>query len=59
MPPSMVQAGLDHYANATERLYLRSKAEIERFFDGLELVPPYDGAKPGRDLRGPVGGRGR
>ena len=47
MPPSMVKAGMDHYANATERLYVRSKAEIERFFDGLELVPPYDGAKPG------------
>jgi hypothetical protein len=24
----------------------RSLAEIERFFDGLEIVPPYDGADP-------------
>src|SRR5690606_34018903 len=25
----------------------RSRTEIERFFAGLELVPPYDGAGPG------------
>jgi hypothetical protein len=47
MPPQMVKAGTDHYANATERLYVRSKAEIERFFDGMDLVPPYEGAQPG------------
>jgi hypothetical protein len=46
MPPNMVRAGLEHYENATERLYVRSKAEIARFFDGLELVPPYEGAEP-------------
>ena len=28
------------------RFHLRGKAEIERFFDGLEIVPPYDGAPP-------------
>jgi S-adenosyl methyltransferase len=33
------------YDQATEQLHLRSKAEITRFFDGLELIPPYDGAK--------------
>lgn len=27
--------------------YLRSRADVERFFDGLELLPPYPGAKPG------------
>ena len=47
MPPNMVRAGMEHYENATERLYVRSKAEIARFFDGLELVPPYEGAEPG------------
>ena len=31
-------------ANVAERVHLRSKAEVERFFDGLELVPPYTGA---------------
>ncbi|HEY6737769.1 MAG TPA: SAM-dependent methyltransferase, partial [Actinopolymorphaceae bacterium] len=32
------------YRNATEQLYIRTRPEIERFFDGLELVPPYKGA---------------
>jgi S-adenosyl methyltransferase len=44
MPPSLIQAGVDAYAQATEQVHLRSKAEVERFFDGLELVPPYPGA---------------
>ncbi len=46
-PPHSVQAFLDVYANATEKCCLRSKAEVEQFFDGLELVPPYEGAEPG------------
>ncbi|GAB3421377.1 class I SAM-dependent methyltransferase [Flindersiella endophytica] len=33
------------YEQATEQLYVRTKDEVGRFFDGLELVPPYDGAK--------------
>ncbi len=37
------RAAFDH---ATERLYFRSRAEIAEFFDGLEMVPPYDGAEP-------------
>jgi hypothetical protein len=41
LPPLSVQAGLDTYANSTERAYVRSKAEVERFFDGLDLVPPH------------------
>jgi hypothetical protein len=44
MPPNMVQAGRETYAKATEQVYLRSKADVGRFFDGLELVPPYAGA---------------
>ena len=44
IPPGMVQAGREALANMTERVHLRSRAEIERFFDGLELVPPYTGA---------------
>jgi hypothetical protein len=24
----------------------RTRAEVERFFTGLDIVPPYDGAKP-------------
>jgi hypothetical protein len=45
LPPRMVEAGLALYANAAERLYPRTRAEVERFFDGLELIPPYDGAE--------------
>jgi len=45
LPPSMVEAGLELYARAAEMLYPRSRAEVERFFGGLELVPPYAGAE--------------
>jgi hypothetical protein len=45
LPPRMVEAGLDLYARAAEMLYPRPKAEVERFFDGLELIPPYPGAE--------------
>jgi hypothetical protein len=44
LPPVATQTGIDVYANATERAYPRPLAAIERFFDGLELVPPYAGA---------------
>ena len=44
LPPNMVQAGLELYERAAERLYPRSRADIERFFAGLELVAPYAGA---------------
>jgi hypothetical protein len=46
LPPRMVQAGLELYSRASQPLYPRPRAEVERFFDGLELVAPYDGAKP-------------
>ncbi|HUY44516.1 MAG TPA: SAM-dependent methyltransferase [Streptosporangiaceae bacterium] len=45
LPQRGVQAGLAVYAKATENIYLRPKPEVERFFAGLELVPPWpDGA---------------
>lgn len=44
-PPRPVQASVDTYASATEPVYLRPRAEVERFFQGLELVPPYSGAE--------------
>lgn len=44
IPPNSVLAGRAALANVAERVHLRSKAEVERFFDGLELVPPYTGA---------------
>jgi trans-aconitate methyltransferase len=43
-PPAAVQAIRDIYANATEQVYMRSRAEVRRFFDGLELLSPYQGA---------------
>ncbi len=46
-PPRSVQAGRDEYANASQQMHFRSRAEVARFFDGLELVPPYHGAPPG------------
>jgi hypothetical protein len=43
LPPRLVQAAQDVYAHA---LHPRSRAETERFFAGLEIVPPYQGAEP-------------
>ena len=45
-PPRAVETGQDVYARATEGLYFRSRAQVERFFTGLELEPPYPGAAP-------------
>jgi hypothetical protein len=46
LPPRSVQTGMEVYRRATESAYPRSRAEIERFFSGLELVPPFNGAGP-------------
>jgi hypothetical protein len=35
------------YANVNVKLRFRSRTEIDRFFTGLEYLPPYDGAQPG------------
>jgi hypothetical protein len=34
------------FDNATEHMYFRDRAAVEKFFDGLEIVPPYPGAEP-------------
>jgi hypothetical protein len=47
LPPRLVRAGVDTYARATEHAYPRSRTEVERLFDGLDLVPAYPGAEPG------------
>jgi S-adenosyl methyltransferase len=44
LPPRMVEAGLAMYARASQPLYPRPLAEVDRFFEGMELVPPYPGA---------------
>ena len=46
MPPQAVQAGEEIYRHATERVYPRSRADIERFFHGLQLVPPHAHCPP-------------
>jgi hypothetical protein len=43
LPPSGVREGLDVYSKATENIYVRPRHEVERFFERLEIVPPYDG----------------
>jgi hypothetical protein len=45
--PDYVAEGVKVYQNATEQLFPRSRADIERLFEGLEFVPPYKGASPG------------
>ena len=45
LPPRAVLARQETYARATAQLYLRSRAEVARFFDGLELEAPYAGAE--------------
>jgi hypothetical protein len=45
LPPRLVQAGLDAYSEA-QGIHPRSRADIERFFAGVEIVPPYPGAVP-------------
>jgi hypothetical protein len=45
-PPVTAERFRAVFDSATERLYFRSRAGIARFFGGLELVPPYDGAEP-------------
>lgn len=46
VPERGVRTGQSVYAKATQNIYLRPRAEVERFFTGLELVPPWPGAAP-------------
>lgn len=46
LPPAFVQATQDTYRRATESTYPRSRAEVARFFAGLDLVPPQPAAEP-------------
>jgi hypothetical protein len=45
-PPLAVDGFRRVFDDATAQLHFRSKAQVARFFDGLELVPPYEGAAP-------------
>lgn len=46
IPPRAVDAGRDEYARASRNVHLRNRAEVRRFFDGLEITPPYEGMAP-------------
>jgi len=45
-PPLAVDGFRRVFDHATQQMHFRSKAQVARFFDGLELVPPYPGAAP-------------
>jgi hypothetical protein len=45
-PPLAVDAFRRVFDHATEQMHFRTKTEIARFIDGLEIVPPYPGALP-------------
>ncbi|HEX2323657.1 MAG TPA: SAM-dependent methyltransferase [Streptosporangiaceae bacterium] len=45
LPPRSVKTGVEVYQRATASAFPRTKAEIERFFTGLELIPPFTGAQ--------------
>lgn len=45
-PPVTAERFRAVFDNATEHLYFRSRPDIKRFFDGLDMLPPYDGARP-------------
>lgn len=45
-PPAAVEAFRRVFDKATEHMHFRSRDQVARFFDGLELVPPTPGARP-------------
>jgi len=45
-PRRAVEGGSELYERTPENVALRSKSDIARFFDGLEIEPPYAGAEP-------------
>lgn len=47
VPTRGVQAGHEEYARSREQFHFRSRAQITRLLDGLEIVAPRKGAQPG------------
>jgi S-adenosyl methyltransferase len=47
IPPEAVRTGTDVYEHATARVYPRTRAEVERFFDGMDLLAPHPHSDPG------------
>jgi hypothetical protein len=46
LSPRVAAACIGAYQGAAGQLTLRTRAEVETFFAGLDLVPPYQGARP-------------
>ena len=46
MPPVPVRSGTEVYGQVAVGLFPRTRAEVMRFFDGMELEPPHPGAGP-------------
>jgi hypothetical protein len=44
LPPALIQASSEVYAQAGADWHPRPRAEVERLFAGLEIEPPYEGA---------------
>ena len=51
-PPAAAEGFRAVFDTATEHMYFRSKAKVERFFHGLELVAPHEKAEPGVTFTG-------
>jgi hypothetical protein len=45
LPLRIVQGWAEAYERATQRVHPRSRAEVARFFEGLDVVPPWPGAQ--------------
>jgi hypothetical protein len=46
VPPDAIQRGTEVYQHAAQAAFVRTRAEVSRFFDGMELMPPWPGAEP-------------
>jgi hypothetical protein len=46
LPPLAVQAGRDAYAKTPQPVFSRTRAQIERFFAGLDLIPAQQDGEP-------------
>ena len=44
-PPVTIEPFRAVFDHATAQMHFRSREAIGRFFTGLEIVPPYDGAQ--------------
>jgi len=54
-PARLYDYYLGGHNNATEQIHLRPRAQVERFFAGMEMVAPYPGATDGLTFVGQWG----